>query len=419
MSLEVLRSNIATHNAESPVGAPLVAEATGQRRAERVMQLNSPSKLTDAAEELGQSVATRLNRKSLETLSIRKGQGANIEAITRIAEFYDKLPDMPSQNKLQGLVQRLQDFQNQRSGEGSAELTTQEIYEFLEQFDGDVTHQYAALQIAIEHFQTVGGNEMLLTALLETRQEMEAGQLGKEVQAGFAIAELAHERAEGLVSDPAALREHYRDILRNEPNFGVIFDSFKDLLANNRALKHPVNGESAALNSFDDVVDLFIQAAGHGLELADTQDEPAHLQAVLVELGKLKSMRTVYEGVDAALRLTSRSSVAFFNLSKEVGLDSVASALFHYVGKAVVTPADAQKLVAPFAPAGVEASLSFAGNLLTLHRDVPETIIENDNIRTQQVNTLLGLSEQLTILEEEQFLNEAVAGQSTNAQNNA
>ncbi|SFL15667.1 HrpJ-like domain-containing protein [Pseudovibrio ascidiaceicola] len=406
MSLEVLRSTIATHNAESPVGAPLVAEATGQRRAERVMQLNNPSKLTDAAEELGQAVSSRLDKRSLESRSIRQGQGANIEAITRIADYYDKLPDMPSQDKLQGLVQRLQDYQHNQSAnnEGSGQLSPQDVFAFLQQFDGDVTHQYAALQIAIEHFETTGANDALLGALLNAREYMESGETGRDVRAGFAVAELAHDKAEDFATDPAVIREHYRDMLRSEANFGIIFDKFNDLIARTHAMHHDVNGnESSPLTSFDDVVDLFTTAASQGLEIADTQDEPAHLEAVLTELGKLKSLRTVYEGVHVATKLTGRSFSEFTRVVEELGTEKLASSLFHYLGKAVTSPADAQSLVAPLAPAGASASLNYTNNLLALHREVPDTILTNENIRNQQLETLLVLSEQLTILEEEQY----------------
>lgn len=69
----------------------------------------------------------------------------------------------------------------------------------------------------------------------------------------------------------------------------------------------------------------------------------------------------------------------------------------------MTSPADAQGLVAPLAPAGVSASLNYTNNLLALHREVPDTILTNENIRNQQLETLLVLSEQLTILEEEQY----------------
>lgn len=405
MSLEVARQNIATHNVTSPVGAPLVAEANGQRRNETVVQKNMTSKITDAAEELGLAVSSRLDRKSLETRSIRQGQGANIEAIERIAEYYEKLPDMPDHDKLQSLVRRLQDFQNQlSSGGGGGQLTPQDLFSFLREFDGDVTHQFAGLQIAIEHFEAVGGHEELLEVLHEASNLMQEGELGREVRAGFAIAQLANDNAEEFGTDPAELREHYRDLLRTEPNFGVIFDKFKELIAKQQSLNHAVDGEAATpLNSFDDVVELFTQAAGHGLELADTVDEPAQLQSLLEELGKLKSLRTVYEGVHHAAQLAARISPVFGEIANDNGLDSMASGVFHFLGKAVVAPADAQALVADFAPAGVKATLDYSNNLLNLHRDVPDTILENANIRIQQYNTLLGLSEQLTILEEQQY----------------
>ncbi|SDR15171.1 HrpJ domain-containing protein [Pseudovibrio sp. Tun.PSC04-5.I4] len=411
MSLEVLRSTIATHNAESPVGAPLIAEAMGQRRNERVMQLSNPSKLTDAAEELGQALSSRLDKRSLEVRSVRQGQGTNIEAITRIAEFYDKLPDLPSKDKLQGMVNLLQDFQNKQStgGRTGGQITPQDVFGFLQQFDGDVTHQYAALQIAIEHFETTGADDALLHALLNARKTMESGDLGKDVRAGLAVAKLAHDNADDISSDPATVRKNYREMLRNEPNFGIIFDRFRKLISRHRQLQQHTSQSvskevsETPLSSFDDVVNLFTEAARQGLEQADTQDEPAHLEAVLTELGKLKSLRTVFEGVHVATKLTGRSSQGFSSIAVDVGLEQMASDLFHYLGKSVAAPADAQGLVAPFAPAGLAASLSYTNNLLALHRDVPETIITNDNIRVQQFNTLLGLSEQLTILEEEQY----------------
>ncbi|WP_068081228.1 HrpJ domain-containing protein [Polycladidibacter stylochi] len=412
-ALEVLRSNIATHNATSPVGAPLLSEASGQRRNEKVTQLNSPSKLLDAAEEMGLAVSSKLDRKSLETRSVRQGQGSNLEAINRIAEYYDKLPDLPDQDKLRDMIAKLKDFQSLLEGKsgGGSGISQQDLLDILSEFDGDITHQFAALEIAIEHFEATGDSPELLQSLRDTHKAMQEGTQGREIRAGFAVAQLAHDNAEEFGTNPEAIREHYHTMLRNEPDFAKIFDSFTDFIALKQTLGKTLNDKSmAAVDSFDDVIDLFTQAAGRGLELAEAGDEPAQLQGILVELGKLKSMRTVYEGVDSALMLTNQNLISKQTDDKST-LDKVAGKFFQFISKSVVGPVDAQAIVTPIMPVSAKDSVVFANNIINLHRDVPDTIISSDSARVQQQGILTEMSEHLALKEEEQFQAQLSAGE--------
>src|SRR4029079_8068001 len=105
--IETLRQNIAQLNVISPVGTEVMEQVRGRHDNETVMPSDESSKLADATEELGMSGAHRHDKKSLGDREVRQGRGTNLEAVTRLGEYYDKLPNMPQEAQLKALVETL------------------------------------------------------------------------------------------------------------------------------------------------------------------------------------------------------------------------------------------------------------------------------------------------------------------------
>ena len=80
-AIETLRQNIAALNVTSPIGAEVAKDIRGDYRGESVRTSSEASKLQDAAEELGMSVAHRADKRSLDRREVRQGQGASLEAL--------------------------------------------------------------------------------------------------------------------------------------------------------------------------------------------------------------------------------------------------------------------------------------------------------------------------------------------------
>jgi len=218
---ETLRQNIAQLNVISPIGAEVMDQVRGMHDGESVMRSDESSKLQEASEELGMSVAHRPDKKSLGDRSVRQGRGTNFEAVSRLSEYLDKLPNMPREAELKALVDLLEQYRENMEGRGGGSRPTKEdILAALQQFDGDVTHQFAALDIVREYFESAGAGEEFHALLAEVAQEFERTDVARDVRAGFAIAEIAARAAETLETDPASVREAYCEMLRGSRSSG-------------------------------------------------------------------------------------------------------------------------------------------------------------------------------------------------------
>ena len=182
VSSEISRDSI--QSIVSPQGAEAMAEVTGQYGGEVVRGSSESEKLADAAEEMGMAVAHRADKKSLNLREIRKGGGANLEALERIAAYYSQLPNFPSDEKIMSLVEELTQYLlNTGSGEGGQEqaVTKDDIFRALQHFDGDVTHQFAALEVVAEYF--AGMDAELDAAIADAKRDFEEGERARDVRA--------------------------------------------------------------------------------------------------------------------------------------------------------------------------------------------------------------------------------------------
>jgi type III secretion system YopN/LcrE/InvE/MxiC family regulator len=386
-NIETIRQNIATFNVTSPVGAEVMEQLRGRRGSEGVIASDANSKLTEASEELGMSVAHRADKRSLAQREVRQGQSANIEALARIADYYDKLPDMPREAQLKSLLDKLTSFQQLLSGGGGSGAPTKEdVLAALQQFDGDVTHQFAGLQMAREHFEATGASAELLALLDEAAAEFEKPGIARDVRAGFASAEVAAKAAATLETDPATVREAYRAMLRESQNMGQLFDALSKF---------------DMLKSFSEAIETFMTAAGRDLASTGPSTDPDFLHGLLTELGKLKKLQSAFEGSKELVRTTER----LFAPSERGQLQTVdvASALLHFVSKAAANLGDARNLLALLKKASVASKLALANGYFNLHGEVPDDVMPSVTARQQQNSTLKQLLDELVAEEEREY----------------
>ncbi len=361
-------------------------EVRGNYRGEAVMVSSESSKLADAAEELGMGVAHHADKKTLGQREVRQGRGTNLEALARIADYYDKLPNMPHEDQLKALVEKMKSFQNllEGGGGGSGLPTKEDILAALQSFDGDVTHQFAALEIAREHFETIGADAGFLALLDEARGSFEESGIARDVRAGFAIADLAAKAQATLETDPKTVRDTYRNLLRESGNFSQLFEGLK---------KFDLNKNLGA------VIDLFREAAGRDLASTGPSTDPLHLQSLLTELGKLKKLDSVMDMADQLMRTLSR----LIPPNAREGLDpsSLTGRLLAFVSKAAVGLQDARQLL------GTEGKSMTAGQqvvlangLKNLHGELPDDLMPSPQARLQQSSTISLLQD--TLVEEEE-----------------
>ena len=154
------------------------------------------------------------------------------------------------------------------------------------------------------------------------------------------------------------------------------------------------------LKGFGEVVETFMTAAGRDLSSTGPSTDAGFLHGLLTELGKLKKMQTVFEGVKDLVRTTER----LFTAAERGQLQTVdvASAILNFVSKAAVNPNDARALLARLR-ASVASKLAYANGVYNLHGEIPDDAMPSLAARQQQRSTLKQLLEELVAEEEREF----------------
>ena len=391
-SIETLRQSIASLNVTSPTGAEVAREIRGDYRGERVVTATIASQLQDAAEEIGMAVAHRSDRRTLDRREVRQGQAASIEALARIADYYDKLPDMPREDALRSLVERLQTLHDilQRSGRGGGQTVSREdVLAALQSFDPDVTHQFAGLDIAREFFAAAGASDEFQLLLDQAHAEYGKGDLAKEVKAGFAASHPAARAAATLETDPAAVREAYRALLRETKNMGQLFEAFRRF---------------DVMKNFGEIIEVFMSAAGRDLASAGPSTDATYLHALITELSKLKKMQSV---VDMAGNLT-RTTDRLLQRGEAPKGDAadVAGRILSFASSAAPGAADARSMLDRYRDCTLATQVVFANGLRALHGELPDEVAPSPQARLQQSAAILAMLDILVAEEDREYENE-------------
>ncbi|WP_062012835.1 HrpJ domain-containing protein [Aureimonas sp. AU4] len=426
-AIETTRQNVAALSATSPVGAEVMRAVQGNYRGETVETSSEASKLEDAKEEIGMAVAHRADKKTLGQRQVRQGQGANLQAIARIADYYDKLPDMPRESELQGLVEdltRMQELLQGGGGGGGGSATAEDVLRLLQRFDPDSTHQFAALEIARDFFAASGGDEAFQALLDQAHAAYGRGDLGRDVRAGFASAEVAARASATMETDPALFRDAYRQMARETPDMGRLFDAFRAF---------------DPLKNFDEIVAAFMETAGRDLAATGPSADPVHLHGLLTELGKLKKMSTTLEMAEDLARTTNRllrpddqptdyskvkcpacraresrqevlKTPSVCRTCRSGAALDIAGLMLSYASRQSAGSGDARQLLHPYAQCSLATQVAFANGLHDMHRQLSDEIMPSPQARLQQSAALSALNEELVNAEEAAWQAEAQRG---------
>jgi type III secretion system YopN/LcrE/InvE/MxiC family regulator len=388
-AIETLRQNIAALNVTSPIGAEIAKDIRGDYRGEGVKTSSEASKLQDAAEELGMSVAHRADKRTLDRREVRQGQGASLEALARIADYYDKLPNMPREAELRTLVETLQSFQEiveNSGGGGQGGVTKDDILAALQRFDPDVTHQYAALDIAREFFTAAGAGDDFHTILDEAYAEFGKGDLAREVKAGFAAAEPASKAAATLETDPAAVREAYRALLRESRNMGQLFEAFRGF---------------DVMKNFGAVIETFMAAAGRDLASTGPSTDQTYLHALVTELARLKKMQTVVDMSSELMRSTDRLLAPGERPRGDAA--DLAGSVLAFASNPTAGLKEARGMLGRYEQCSLATQVSFANGLRVLHGELPDDVMPTSQARLQQNSTIMAMLDTLVADEEREY----------------
>ncbi len=391
----IARQQVASANVQSTVGAEVLEQARGARKGDSAVAVPNNSDLSDILEEIGNAVGKFADKRTLGQAKVRQGEGANIEALKRIADYYDKLPDMPREAEMCHLINKFQNFENllNESGGGSGSLSGDDILQALGEFDGDVTHQFEALQVARRYFEATDGSDAILNLFDQAQTVFDDPDVARDIQAGYAIAVQASETAATIESNPAALRESYREMLRGNMHLGQLFDTMSNY--------------NMRLN-FDEVVGLFLETAGNELAGTSSLTDPVLLGGLIKELGKLKEMRTVFHASDALITQTQRLDSNFANGVDGADPTELTSGMLNFCAKQSPSLADAQGILKAFAHHSESTVVTFANGLHDLHRLISDRSYPTDSARVQQSKMIEALRIDLSAAEEAAF--EANAG---------
>lgn len=433
-SIESVRSTVSSQSVVSPVGVEVTSShRRGNYRGEQVKSTQTDSKLSRASDEMrsGRANTARVDLRTAQIRMMRKGQASHQQAASRIAEYRDKLPDMPSESKLQTLAKEFEgifrelpeekllergrenlednagdlggnvDTTSEQTSEGtesdselegheskapgrpSVAQVRQQILSKLQEFDGDVSHQFAALDILSNQFEETGAPAEFLEALDLARQSFEEPGVAQEVRAGLAAGRIAHESAATLETDPGMVRNGYRMLLREQANLGGLFDQLA---------RFDLSGK------FDNVINIFLSIAGRDLELVDTSSEPALLHGLIRELSKLKTMNTVFdqsrELVSIVERLLSQGERG------RIKPEQLTSALLHFAATLGATPRDARQLMRGLDDLTAQARVLLGNGVKDLHAGVPDNVFPSSQARSQQKAALMSFLGELVDEEE-------------------
>jgi len=391
--LEVLRVQIATNNAHSPVGAEVMSTQMGRfgQTQESVQVTPSKSDITDALEELGMSVATRANKNDLDKMKVRRGAGSNLEALGRIADYYDKLPSMPADEKRRNLILQVKQFETamrlayaERDGNRGDLPTADDLRKLLASFDGDPTHQFVMLEDIRQRAAMEGAPAPFLALLDEVRRDFREPARAREVLAGFASAEESVALRNEIGTHPEEYRDTYRTLLRENPRLGKVFDEMRKF---------------SLTENFDKVIGSFLKVAGDDMASFGPSIDPIILGDVVRELTNLKNLRSVLHASNGEIAKIDRMYPREPGSTRPSG-EELASRLLNFASGQVASISEAEALLVGFDPSRPETGVAAINALRDLHASLPDIIFASPQSREQQSRVLLALSDRLVALDE-------------------
>lgn len=198
--MDILQSSSAAPLAPREAANAPAQQAGGSFQGERVHYVSVSQSLADAAEELTFAFSERAE-KSLAKRRLSDAHARLSEVQAMLQEYWKRIPDLESQQKLEALIAHLSSGQLSSLAQLSA---------YLEGFSSEISQRFLALSRARDVLAGRPEARAML-ALVDQALLRMADEQGLEIELGLRIEPLAAEASAAGVGDIQALRDTYRD----------------------------------------------------------------------------------------------------------------------------------------------------------------------------------------------------------------
>ncbi len=381
----------AAANAQNTAPATTPGQSQGSRRGEAVAALNH----NQIQEEIGNLVSSHADKKTLGQLKIRQGAEAIDEAWERYLSCLDslrsvvgdKLPNMPRNMALLNLFNQLSEFHKQLDASGEVNVSADDVLEALQDFDSDVTHQYAALQALRSLFDRADSRGSMSDLLDAVERVYDPG-----IRRNFQEISAAAKAARSVEASSASQRESVRDLSREGKSVPQVYDGLLRIYPNY------VKDES-----FNNVVSVFLEAAGREISNAPSQADKLIIGGLIRELGVLKNLRTIFLGVVKALENTRSIDPEFCpDAKKDECANRLMKIFVDFIDKGSPSQKDARKFLEWRKSLGSRTEVILVNAIIDLHRDLSDRVYPSVSARLAQLKELIRLCIDRSAREEEE-----------------
>ena len=269
--------------------ATAAASATGAVRADGEATAQEP---TFKHSQFGGGTVQGLNASLFEEAAMHIGSSKKLnskeeekkeksELQKLLDKRAEKIPDMPEAGQLDLCLQQLKEQHN------AGNLDEDQIKQLINNYSGDSTHQYVALEDLIEYLQNTGGaDDKALAGVLQDYNTRFYEENRQDIQAGLNVSQIAGEFAQtSSLGNTAELRDIWRNAL-NVPELSSPLEAYNFALT-----------KAGSYDKVSDGIKWMTEALARELELAESERsaDPSRMDHVTTHLKYVAGIHTTYE----------------------------------------------------------------------------------------------------------------------------
>ncbi len=272
--MDILQSSSAAPLAPREAANAPAQQVGGSFQGERVHYVSVSQSLADAAEELTFAFSERAE-KSLAKRRLSDAHARLSEVQAMLQEYWKRIPDLESQQKLEALIAHL----------GSGQLSSlAQLSAYLEGFSSEISQRFLALSRARDDVLAGRPEARAMLALVDQALLRMADEQGLEIELGLRIEPLAAEASAAGVGDIQALRDTYRDAVLDYRGLSA---AWQDIQAR------------FAATPLERVVAFLQKALSADLDSQSSRLDPVKLERVMSDMHKLRVLGGLAEQVGA------------------------------------------------------------------------------------------------------------------------
>lgn len=328
-------------------------QAGGSFQGERVHYVSVSQSLADAAEELTFAFSERAEILAKRRLSDAHARLSEVQAM--LQEYWKRIPDLESQQKLEALIAHL----------GSGQLSSlAQLSAYLEGFSSEISQRFLALSRARDVLAGRPEARAML-ALVDQALLRMADEQGLEIELGLRIEPLAAEASAAGVGDIQALRDTYRDAVLDYRGLSAAWQDIQERFAATPLERVGLPAESPERRP----------------DSQSSRLDPVKLERVMSDMHKLRVLGGLAEQVGALWQVLVTGSGAM-----AYGPSELTGAVIALLEKRWVGVAEVQALLEPLPLADVARQIHFFRELKRLYRLLPVEVFGDDEQRQNLLN---------------------------------